>query len=57
MPEDLQKYGVKLEASLRGVHIEVFKADGDAAVENFEKALAATDVFEKAAKQAARKDE
>lgn len=63
MPQELQirghearQHGVKLQVSIRGVHIEVFMPHGEMAVDNFEKALVAVEVFEKAAEEAKRRD-
>jgi hypothetical protein len=54
MPEDLQKYGVKLEVALGEVHIQVFAIDGKRAVEEFKEALEAVEIRRKAADEAGR---
>jgi hypothetical protein len=54
MPEDVQKYGVKLEVTLGGVHIEVFAVDGKHAVQEFKDALQAVEVHRTAADEAGR---
>jgi hypothetical protein len=54
MPEDLQKYGVRLEVDLGGVRIQVFAVDGKHAVGEFKDALAAVEIHRSAADQSAR---
>jgi hypothetical protein len=54
MPEELERYGVRLEASLGGVRVEVFAVDGQHAVQEFKEALQAVEVHRTAADEAGR---
>jgi hypothetical protein len=51
MPEDQVKYGVRLQATLQRVQIDVFTPDAEGALKNFEKALEAVDTWNAAAKR------
>ena len=54
MPEDGQKYGVKVEGSIGKVRIEVFMHNGESAVDQFKQALGAVKDFRDAEKELVR---
>jgi hypothetical protein len=56
MPEDQVLFGVRLQAGLRGVQIDVFAPGAETALKNFEKVLDAVDTYSAAVKRVKDKD-